>query len=429
MRRHLSSSVSILSIVAIAGAAVGAGAARTDARLTLEAIVAEVLERNPELRFYEAETAAAAGERQTAAAWENPELSAGVGQKEVQAGNLSDEGTAWAVSLKQTFPWPGRISLRKAIADRQVRLAEIGLARFKASLAARARQLAVGLFAAQEKSAATSEVAERFRKLREVLVQRDPAGLTPQLETRIIEATELTLQRRATQATLDAEKARLALNQLRGEPWSDRVTIEPVKLELGIAPDDETLLLGAQANNFELQVRRTELEQQGFRVDLARKDGRPSIAVAPYYVEERAGARETQIGIGVSLALPLWDRNKGGVATAEARRLQAQTALEVAQRDVDRHVLEAALAYRTNTTEMARWHRQSIEEFRKAAELADRHYRLGAVPLATYVELQKQYLDAVEALLDTRQEALEAAQELESLTGLAILPSTSVDGP
>jgi len=38
--------------------------------------------------------------------------------------------------------------------------------------------------------------------------------------------------------------------------------------------------------------------------------------------------------------------------------------------------------------------------------------------MATYVELQKQYLEAVEALLDTKREALEAGQELQRLSGL-----------
>ena len=67
---------------------------------------------------------------------------------------------------------------------------------------------------------------------------------------------------------------------------------------------------------------------------------------------------------------------------------------------------------------MGKWRPESVDEFRKAAALADRHYRLGAVPIATYVELQKQYLDAVEALLDTRREALEAGQQIQVLTGL-----------
>ena len=59
-----------------------------------------------------------------------------------------------------------------------------------------------------------------------------------------------------------------------------------------------------------------------------------------------------------------------------------------------------------------------MQQFKEAAALADRHYRLGAVPIATYVELQKQYLEAVEALLDTRREALEAGQQVQVLTGI-----------
>ena len=386
--------------------------------IALDALVADVLEHNPELNFYRAEIAAAKGERRTASTWANPGVSTTIGQKLVRSGGLSDEGVAWSVSVQQTFEWPGRIPLRKAIANHQMQLAELGFAQFKASLAARTRTLAYGLFAAQEKAAAAKEVANRFQQLREVLVQRDPAGLTPQLETRIIEATELTLQRKATDAALAAQSALLELNQLRGAPWTNAMMVQSVTLAFSAAPERETLLAAAQTNNFELQMRRVELEQQGFKVSLARKDGYPSLSVGPYFSQERAGDREQQVGIGLSVPLPLWNRNKGNVETAEARRTQAETSLYVTQRDIDRRIVEKALTYQTNLAEMSKWRPESVDEFRKAAELADRHYRLGAVPIATYVELQKQYLEAVEALLDTRREALEAGQELQRLTGL-----------
>ncbi len=399
--------------------AAGSPPATTNApSVTLDALVADVLEHNPELNFYRAEMAAAKGERRTAATWANPEVSTTVGQKQVRSGGLSDEGVAWSVSVQQTFEWPGRIPLRKAIANHQMQLAELGFVQFKASLAARARTLAYSVFAAQEKAAAAQEVADRFQQLREVLVQRDPAGLTPQLETRIIEATELTLQRKASEAQLASQATLLELNQLRGQPWTNVTKVEPVKLTFAAVPKQEALLMAAQTNNFELQMRRVELEQQGFKVSLARKDGYPSLSVGPYYSQEHAGDREQQIGVGISLPLPLWNRNKGNVETAEARQAQAETVLFVAQRDLDRRIVQTALAYQTKLAEMEKWRPESVDEFRKAAELADRHYRLGAVPIATYVELQKQYLEAVEALLETRREALEAGQELQRLTGL-----------
>ena len=70
---------------------------------------------------------------------------------------------------------------------------------------------------------ASREVAERFKALREVLVQRDPAGLTPLLETRVIEATELIMQRKASEAALSAQAALLEINQLRGAAAADVV--------------------------------------------------------------------------------------------------------------------------------------------------------------------------------------------------------------
>ncbi len=169
-----------------------------------------------------------------------------------------------------------------------------------------------------------------------------------------------------------------------------------------------------------MRMRQAELEQQGFKVELSKKDAYPSFTVGPYFSQERAGDRERQVGIGISMPLPLWNRNEGNIETATARQKQAETSMYVTQRNIERQVVEKALMYQTKLTEMAKWRPESVAEFRKAAELADRHYRLGAVPIATYVELQKQYLEAVEALLETRREALEAAQQMELLTGLNI---------
>jgi len=95
---------------------------------TLDAVVIDVLEHNPELSFYTAEIAAAKGEARTAAIWANPELSTTIGDKRVTGGGLAAEGIAWSVSVRQTFEWPGRIPLRKAIANQQIQLAEVGLA-------------------------------------------------------------------------------------------------------------------------------------------------------------------------------------------------------------------------------------------------------------------------------------------------------------
>ncbi len=389
--------------------------------VSLEGVVAEVLAKNPELKFYEAEIVAARAGRRTAGQLAPPELSGSIGQKRAEGGGLSGEGVAWSVSVVQPLEWPGRIGLRKAIANREVELAELGFERFKAALATRVRTLAYALFGAQEKSAAAAEVAERFTTLREVLVQRDPAGLTPLLETRVIEATELNAQRRASGAALAQESARLELNQLRGAAPGTPLSIRQMPLVFPPAEEAGVLLELARTNNFELKVRVVELAQQGLRVDLARNERHPGINVGPTFSEENAGGdRERIVGLSLSLPLPLWNRNKGNIDTAAARQSQAEAVLRSAEREMQRKILEAALIYETRRREMARWRPDSVQHFKEAAEVADRHYRLGAVPISIYVELQKQYLDAVDGLLDTRKEALEAAAQLELLTGVPL---------
>lgn len=387
---------------------------------TLNRLVAEALEKNPELKFYDAEISAAKAGRKTAGLFANPELSGKIGDNSVRGGALGTEGVAWSVSVTQPFEWPGRIGLRKAIANHDIELAQLGYERFKIALAGRVRTLAYGLFAAQGKSAAATEVAERFKALREVLLQRDPAGLTPLLEMRVIEATELNAQRKASEATLATQSALLELNQLRGVALDTRLSIAQANLGFRPPVDQNTLVTLARTNNFELRVRAVELAQQGFRVDLARNERYPTISVGPTISEERAGDLERMVGVGIALPLPLWNRNKGNIEAAAARQMQAEVSLNVTEREVQRKVIEAALTYETKLREMARWRPDSVDHFRKAAEVADRHYRLGAVPISTYVELQKQYLDAVEGLLDTKKEALEAAAQLELLTGLPL---------
>src|SRR6185436_18567215 len=194
-------------------------------------------------------------------------------------------------------------------------------------------------------SAAATEVAERFKALREVLVQRDPAGLTPLLETRVIEATELNAQRKASEAGLATKAALFEINQLRGVPAREGLSVAEPSLRFQTVEAVEKLLAAARTNNFEIRTRAVELAQQGFRVDLARNERFPAISLGPSFSEERAGDREQRIELGISVPLPLWNRNQGNIEAAKARQTQAETSLLITQREIERKVAESALTF------------------------------------------------------------------------------------
>lgn len=412
----MSSRLLLLSLIPFSAAL----AVAEPAPISIEALVAEIAAGHPELRTFEAEVAAVRAEGRAATAPAAPELSVELGRKRVRtaAGDLAGEGAAWSVSLAQTFEWPGRLALRKAVAQRDVALAEAGLARFRAELAARARGLALGLHAAATKAAAVREVADRYAALKESLLAREPGGLTPELETRAIEAQELVLQRRATAAELELQAALLELNQLRGLAPDAPLVVAPPAPVFGDPPELAALLDAARDNNFEFRARRLELERQGFALRLARHERYPAVTVSPFYSREGGDGRETTVGVGLSLPLPVTRAPRAGVDAAEARRIQAEAAVRAAQRELEREVTLAAQSFAAKTAEIRRWSPETVAKFRESAAAADRHYRLGAVPLGTYLELQDAYLEAVEALLDTQAEALAAGLRLQLLTGL-----------
>ena len=121
---------------------------------TPEALVRQALQRNPELNFFVAEIAAAKGAVRTAGTLRNPELSTELGYKNSRenSGGANGDGAILALSFSQTFEYPGRIALRKAIANHDRVVAELHLQQFRLTLAARVRSLAYALSSAARKN-------------------------------------------------------------------------------------------------------------------------------------------------------------------------------------------------------------------------------------------------------------------------------------
>ena len=385
---------------------------------TPDALVKQALQRNPELNFFVAEIAAAKGAVRTAGTVRNPELSTEVGYKNSRenSGGVSADGAILALSLSQTFEYPGRITLRKAIASHDLALADLHLQQFRLTLAARVRSLAYASTSAHEKTKAVQAVASRTQAVNDVLKQRPLAGVAAQLEAQIISANLLTFQRQERESTLAEKTIAAELNQLCGRSADAPLTVNASSIVFSAVSVPE-LVDAARSNAFDIRIRQVELAQQGFKVALSKNERFPAVAVGPFYSLENAIDREQRVGVGVSLPLPLWNSNLGNIASSKARQQQAEASLAMAAREVERRVTQTAATLQAKRAEIETWKTGAIAKLREASELADRSYRLGAIPLTTYVEIQKQYLEAIGAFNDAQKDALEAAQTLEILTG------------
>lgn len=407
---------SFLIGMALVAVALGARAEQPDP--TIDELVARGLAANAELRSYGAEVSMAKGERTQAGLWKNPEFSGQYGGRSVTSdGDASGNGFTRGAMVTQTFEFPGKGSLRKAIADKDVELAELGLRQFRASLAGKIRSLAFQYVAASAEADTAEEIHERSENLVALLGKRATAGVPQLLERRIIEASLIDLQKSAKEFTRERDEAAIELNRLLGLPASQPVKIARVLDAPTARPDADKWVLAGLSNNLQLRSRTAELEKAVRAVSAARLKAAPDFAVGPFFSQDKAGDDEQNYGVSLSMTLPLWNWNQGNVAAAKARRDQADALLADARGKVEAEILRRIRSYRRTEEQLDVTPARTVDDLREAADLADRQYRLGAVSVQLFLDAQRGFLSAQQ----TRQEALVAAWrdllDLELLTG------------
>ncbi|CAF0700045.1 Heavy metal RND efflux outer membrane protein, CzcC family [Candidatus Methylacidithermus pantelleriae] len=395
-------------------------------------LVEEALRNNPELRFFEAQIEVAKGNRIQGGLWRNPELSSLGGPITVLDGKGREIGSGYwqQHQLLQPFEFPGKATLRKAILDRDMDLAQLGLEQFRLSLANRVRFLAYRLAILRSNSTTASEIVQRSRMLVSLLKKRRLAGIVALLDLRIIEGNLVDLGR--TMRELEQERRSVAseLQGLLGRSYD-----EPV-LEAGLPVPNwfpslglSELLQTAFLNSLPLRMRQIEIGKAAKLVDYQKLGAFPDFSLGPFLYEEnsqvsaRGEARRSGVedffypGVSVTLPLPIWNRNTGNIVAAQAAQKQAEALYRTYQKQLQAAVLSRYAVYERARKELASYPEGLLEELHRAADLADRQYRLGTVPVQTFLEMQRQYMAAAMALRAARLDAEAALLDLHTLTG------------
>ncbi len=369
--------------------------ASTSERWIVESLVAEAVAQNAELKLYEAEVMAAKGQRTQAGLWKNPELSGEYGSRRITdgEGGLQGDGFTRSVTVTQTFEFPGKGSLRKAIANKDIEIAELGLKQFRLALTARVQMLVYRYQAASLNAVAAEEISERSRALIELLKKRSLAGVVQLLELRVIEGSLVELHQSTKEYIQQREETRLELNTLIGRPSNQPLTIQSKLIPLTHKLDVNQLILAGLSQNLQLKGRIAELEKTVRQVSAAKLEAAPDFSVGPFFSQDKAGDMEENFGGTLSMTLPLWNWNQGNVATAKARRDQADALLLDARRKVESEIARRCRAYELSRKQLNEMSDDIVDKLRDASDLADRQYRTGAVGVQLFLEVQREFLN------------------------------------
>ncbi len=411
--------VNKLVCAAVYFASVAMLSAQEASSVSIDSLVESALQNNAELKSFEAEVAAAKGQRTQAGFFKNPEVSFEMGGREVRDSEnvLQGNGTTMSVSVMQTFQFPGKGTLRKAIANKNIEIAELGLEQFRLSLAGQVRVLAYEHLAATAEANAAESVYKQSSDLASQLNSQSNFGARLLIEIRLVQASLVELGAAIKDASLRREETRTQLNALLGRPQS-----LPLRISASFTPptkrlDVTKLIFAAQNNNPLLKIRQKELERSARELTATRLDIAPDFAIGPFFSRDVAGDTEQNFGGAISATIPIWDWNIGNIQSAKARSTMAEALRVKAERDTEAQILSRLKAYELTRRQLDMIPSELLGNIQEASTMADTQFRNGSIGAQLYLDTQTAYLNALRASQNAVLDAWRTLLDLNLLTG------------
>ncbi|HXH24808.1 MAG TPA: TolC family protein, partial [Vicinamibacterales bacterium] len=168
----------------------------------------------------------------------------------------------------------------------------------------------------------------------------------------------------------------------------------------------------------DLLAAREDLRRAETETRLQRALRTPNITIGGGY---RRDFGANAVVFGVTVPVPLWNRNQGGLARAAAERELAASNLSTVELDVRLDIQQAINAVETNRARAEYIEREILSSARQSRDVVSESYRLGAADLIDFLDAQRAFRDTLRtynrALFDYRLSVFElnAARGLTSI--------------
>ncbi len=399
-RRTLRGLASFACLATLALAAQGSRAeTETPLRLTLTEALERAFSSSPVMQARRAEVRRAEARLLGARTYPlNPELELSAGDRQ----GPTETSTDRSIGISQEIQIGGQRRKGVAAASAALEAARSSFERELRLLGASVEQAFAQALRARELLEIADADAELARQLLRFSVRRLEAGSGTQVELNLARSTAGQAERALRLSESAEETARNRVAELIGLPLDGALNavVGDQPMPDDRVPQLEELLAAAFQNRADLASLRHETDSAELSIELSRSLRIPNLRLGAFY-EEEEGTDEIK-GIGLSVPIPLFNRNQGEVAEAqaEAERLSAEgSAAELAVR---REVADALVQYRS-AREAALYLRDlvvgTLEEnlllLRKALDAG----KIGASEVLVFrrefVEGQRQYVEAL----------------------------------
>src|SRR5258706_16045490 len=342
--------VSLAEAVAAPGAQpAGASTLRT---LTLAEAQRIAFQRNWDLLAARSDVDMATAQKIVARQFPNPALSVSTEQLNLDrhpnstaSGNgLWDRSYDTTFAVGQLFEIGGKRQSRKDSAQAGFRGAQARLEDARRVLNQAVSKSYIDALLAQTNVTILSDSAKALRQEAQIAETRLKAGDISKAEKNQIEIAAERLEMQAQAAEASANASRITVEVLLGEPhptgkWAPGDTLDSLAGQSTLAGQATPGALRPDLAAAEAAEARADAE---LRLQKALRVPDPTLFIQ---YEHEPPDLPNSVGLGVSFPLPLWNRNRGGIAFAKAAQEQARLQAQKVQAAIRAEVASARIAY------------------------------------------------------------------------------------
>jgi cobalt-zinc-cadmium efflux system outer membrane protein len=164
----------------------------------------------------------------------------------------------------------------------------------------------------------------------------------------------------------------------------------------------------------EIAAARAEIQRARWAYQRATVEKKPNITFQGIVQDDRS-VNATNGALQITLPIPIYNRNQGGVAQAGHDALAAERALDKLQLDLQQRLATVFQRYQTAQAQVERYRQAILPDSRENLELTSKAYHAGEYDFLQMLVAQRTFAHTNLAYLEALQDLRVAAQEIDGL--------------
>lgn len=404
-------------------AAVPAAAPATATALGLDDAVRLAMHGNWDVLSSRTALAIAEAQKRTAREWPNPNASALVSQIHTDgAGDATSLGNGFweraydtVIQAEQLVELGGKRSARWGSARAGGEVARARMADLRRTLRADVVSAYAAAGLSESNASISRQSAEYLGEEARIAGIRWKAGDISKSDLDQIEIAAARLELDAATAETESRARRVDLELLLGLSQPVGTSVLADSLEALADRSEQSAPTGSAGTRADLAAARARLDQAASDLRLQRAIRVPDVTLVGQY-EHEPPVRSNSVGAGLSLPIPLWNRNAGEIRAAEAAKEDAARAVRQIEAEIAAEIVRARAAY---DEAMVRWKRYRDDLRPRSAEIrltVSHAYEKGGASLLDLLQAERSDNDVRLSTMQAARDAVLAAAELTAAT-------------